>query len=70
MCRELRNLLEVEAFEALEAGDHKRATLLADAVRAEKEVLFEHVIASRRIREHGLTQIALEGKDSGGRRPE
>ena len=36
MRRELRNLLEVEAFEALEAGDLQKAALLADAVYAEK----------------------------------
>ena len=53
MNRELRNLLEVEAFEALEAGDPQRARLLADAVYAEKRELFEGSVANRRALERG-----------------
>jgi hypothetical protein len=52
-----RNLLEVEAFEALEAGDHKRATLLAIAVHAEKRELFERLAADRRALELGVRSL-------------
>ena len=60
MHRELRNLLEVEAFEALEAGDHKRATLLAIAVYAEKRELFEHSVANRRALELGARSLETD----------
>ena len=53
MSRELRNLLEVEAFEALEDGDPQWAQLLADATYAEKRELFEHSVANRRALELG-----------------
>ena len=57
MSRGLRNLLEVEAFEALEAGDPQRATLLAEEVYAEKWELFEHSVANRRALERGARSL-------------
>ena len=63
MRRELRNLLEdeaFEAFEALEAGDLERAWLLAEVVYAEKQELFEHSVANRRALEHERGLRSLE----------
>ena len=60
MRRELRNLLEVEAFETLEAGDLERAWLLAEVVYAEKQELFEHSVANRRALEHERGLRSLE----------
>jgi hypothetical protein len=57
MHRELRNLLEVEAFEALEAGDLERAWLLAEEVYAEKWELFEHTVMNRRVLELGMRSL-------------
>ena len=57
MNRELRNLLEVKAFEALEAGDPQWARLLADAVYAEKREMFEHSVANRRALERGARSL-------------
>ena len=60
MHRELRNLLEVEAFEALKAGDPQRVQLLAEAVYAEKQELFEHSVANRRALVHVRGLRSLE----------
>ena len=53
----LRNMLEVAAFEALEAGDPQWAQLLADATCAEKRELFEHSVANRRELELGVRSL-------------
>ena len=60
MHRKLRNLLEVEAFEALEAGDLERAWLLVEVVYAETQALFEHSGANRRALEHERGLRSLE----------
>ena len=60
MRRELRNLLEVEAFEALEAGDLRRASLLAEEVYAEKWELFEHTVANLRVLEQGSWSLETD----------
>ena len=63
MRRELRNLLEVEAFEAFEAlkaGDLERAWLLAEAVYAEKRELFEHTVMNRRVLELGVRSLETD----------